>query len=250
MKFLLVTIFFLTGYFHLNTHNHEFMIKTEKEVLLGIFRPELHPDFTKAEYPYTLKEGMYLRKETYDAFRQMHDAAKKDGIQLVIVSATRTFQRQKEIWENKWNGNTLVGGRNLKQTVSDPIQRAEIILRFSSMPGTSRHHWGTDIDINSVSPAYFSKGKGQNEYNWLVSNATQYGFCQPYKLKGIERPSGYEDEPWHWSFIPLSCNMLEEYILKVTYEDIQGFQGADIASELHVLNNYVNGIHSDCKCKD
>ncbi len=48
------------------------------------------------------------------------------------------------------------------------------------MPQASRHHWGTDVDINSVEPEYFESGQGLKEYTWLQENAWKFGFCQPY----------------------------------------------------------------------
>jgi len=45
------------------------------------------------------------------------------------------------------------------------------------MPTASRHHWGTDVDINSVDPDYFMNGTGLKEYEWLKKNAYKYGFC-------------------------------------------------------------------------
>jgi len=222
------------------------MDNVDKNLLLGKFKPEAYENFVKVTAPYTQKDGIYLQKETYDAFRLMFDAAKKDGISLTIISATRNFDRQKVIWENKWNGTTLVGGKNLKTSIPDPVERAQKILTYSSMPGTSRHHWGTDIDINSVTNSYFQSAKGLKEYNWLVSNASDFGFCQPYKMKGTERMSGYEDEPWHWSYLPLSNELTNLYVQYITYDDIKGFQGDLTAEKIDVIKNFVLGIHSDC----
>lgn len=92
---------------------------------------------------YSAKEStQYLRKEAMQAFSSMHDAAKQDGITLKIISATRTFFAQKAIWEAKWS--------DAAELYPNAYTRAKYILRYSAMPGTSRHHWGTDIDINSI----------------------------------------------------------------------------------------------------
>ncbi|MCP4452814.1 MAG: M15 family metallopeptidase, partial [Planctomycetes bacterium] len=120
----------------------------DKKTLLGQFDPTSSKGFVQAQTPHASRAGLYLLGEVYDAFIQMHRAARADGISLVIVSATRNFEDQKRIWEGKWTGQRLVNDRNLAQTVLDPAQRARVILKYSSMPGTSRHHWGTDIDIN------------------------------------------------------------------------------------------------------
>jgi LAS superfamily LD-carboxypeptidase LdcB len=218
----------------------------EKNFLLGKFDPSSNEKFSKAVFPYTSKEGIWLQTEVLQAFMKMHDAAKKDGITLQIISATRNFSRQKQIWENKWTGKTLVGGKNLKNSVPDPLERALTILRYSSMPGTSRHHWGTDIDINSVELSYFKTAKGIREYTWLCENASSFGFCQPYKNKGTDRQTGYEDEPWHWSYLPVSEKLTMQYQKYISYSDISGFLGCETAEEAKVIENFVLGIHPDC----
>lgn len=214
--------------------------------VLGKMEYASHPDFAKVPMEIANKEGMYLRKEALDAFKRMQAAAKKDGILLVIISASRNFNHQKGIWEAKWNGQRLVNGQNLKTAVSDPASRAKEILKYSSMPGTSRHHWGTDIDINSLNSNYFKTGKGKKEYEWLRDNALEFGFCQVYSEKGSERLNGYEEEEWHWSFMPLSSRYLAYYKRNIKQTDIHGFDGAD-ALPFSEIRKYVLGISTDCK---
>ncbi|RMG26440.1 MAG: D-alanyl-D-alanine carboxypeptidase family protein [Bacteroidetes bacterium] len=216
--------------------------------LLGKYEPSQDSLFVKVEPPYGQDNGLgYLHKETYEAFKRMHEAAKSDGISLVIKSPTRNFYRQKEIWEAKWNGSRKVEGQNLSKSVPDPVQRALVILRYSSMPGTSRHHWGTDIDLNAFENDYFKSGQGLKEYNWLQAHAHEYGFCQPYTPKGPERPDGYEEERWHWSYLPLSRPYLEAYSLSITHDSIRGFAGAETAARIDVISKYVMGINPACK---
>jgi LAS superfamily LD-carboxypeptidase LdcB len=192
------------------------------------------------------REGMYLRKDVLEAFSKMRDAAKKDGVQLTIISAARNFNHQKRIWEAKWNGNRPVNGKNLKSDIPEPGKRAVAILKYSSMPGTSRHHWGTDIDINSLNPSYFESGKGKKEYEWLRDNAGQFGFCQVYSEKGPDRPHGYEEEKWHWSYIPIASKYTRYFERAVSQKDIVGFDGADALQFSHILK-YVSGIAPRCK---
>jgi LAS superfamily LD-carboxypeptidase LdcB len=176
----------------------------------------------------------------------MYEAAKKDGITLKIISATRNFSSQKGIWEAKWTGERIVEGKNLAKDVKDTVERAKIILHYSSMPGTSRHHWGTDIDINDLNDSYFTSGQGKKEYEWLVKNAPAYGFCQPYSPKGAERPNGYEEEKWHWSYMPVSRELARLYPQKVQYPMINGFKGCGTAASIDVIRNYVGGVSADC----
>ena len=122
--------------------------------LMGKFSASKRNDFIRINKRYASRTGMYMQKLPYDAFRAMHSAAKQQGITLKILSAARSFYHQKSIWEAKWNGKRRVGGiRNIKRTIKNPTKRARKILEYSSMPGSSRHHWGTDIDLNS-----FNKG--------------------------------------------------------------------------------------------
>jgi zinc D-Ala-D-Ala carboxypeptidase len=176
----------------------------------------------------------------------MRTAAAAAGVRLVILSATRNFDRQKIIWEDKWTGKRQVNGGNLSLTVQDPKQRALTILRYSSMPGTSRHHWGTDMDLNAFENDYFASGQGLKEYQWLQAHAAEYGFCQPYTAKGEDRPDGYEEEKWHWSYVPLSRLYLVAYTAKVNPADIQGFAGAAVAADIEVIRKYVLGVNTAC----
>lgn len=208
--------------------------------LTGKFDFVQHPDFESVSESYADRSGMYLRKETYAAFKKMHAAARQEGITLTIVSATRNFYRQKEIWEGKW-------ARFAAET-PEPEARARRILEYSSMPGSSRHHWGTDIDLNDLENASFERG-GPHErvYRWLVKNAHRYGFGQPYTPKGPERPAGYNEEKWHWSYLPLSKPFLQQYERLIADDQITGFTGAEIAPQIGIVRHYVLGIAPACK---
>lgn len=216
--------------------------------ITGKFDPAIHPDFTTILSEHANASGMLLRKDTYAAFVAMYDAARKDGVHLKIISATRNFDRQKQIWEKKWTGQTLVEGNvNLAQSVPDPVERAERILRFSSMPGTSRHHWGTDIDLNHLENDWFEHGEGLRIYEWLVAHAAEYGFCQPYSPKGPDRLNGYEEEKWHWSWLPVAQSLTNQASDLLNDSDIQGFLGDQTAPSIGVVANYILGINPLCK---
>lgn len=161
----------------------------------------------------------------------MFNQAKTENINLKIISGTRNFYEQKSIWQRKWERY-----KNLT-----PIKRAKKILEYSSMPSTSRHHWGTDIDLNNLNNSYFEKGGGKKEYNWLVNNANRYGFYQVYTSKENGR-KGYNMEKWHWSYMPLAKKYLKFYNENIRIDDINGFKGAELSKELDVINSYVNGI--------
>lgn len=217
--------------------------------LMGKFTQSEHPAIVMVPKALTDGDGSYyLHRQTLEAFQKMHAAAKADNVELTIVSAFRNFDRQKAIWEAKWNGHRLLEGKEKADEVyPDPADRATAILRYSSMPGSSRHHWGTDLDLNNLNNSYFASGEGLKVYNWLQANAAIYGFCQPYTAKGAERPHGYEEEKWHWSYMPLSAP-LTAYAQKYLQDSmIQGFAGAESAPMIGVVDKYVLGINAACK---
>ncbi len=214
--------------------------------LMGKFDPATHPDFEKVDIAYADREGHYLRRDAYEAFKRMHAAALAAGVRLKIISAARNFNRQKEIWEAKWNGNRLVDGQDISQTIPDPVLRARKILEYSSMPGSSRHHWGTDIDLNALTDAYFLKGEGLKILEWLSAHAHEYGFCRPYTAKGPDRPNGYEEEKWHWSYQPVAKELAQLARNRMDDSMIEGFKGAETATRIGIVKNYVLGVSGDC----
>jgi D-alanyl-D-alanine carboxypeptidase len=215
--------------------------------VMGQFDPAGHPDFVPIDVQYADRGGLYLHKDTYAAFLAMHKAAAKDGVRLVIRSAARSFDYQKGLWLRKWEGRANVDGQNLAKTMPDARQRALKILEYSAMPGSSRHHWGTDIDLNAFVNSYFEKGEGKKVYDWLQANAAKYGFCQPYTAKGPDRPNGYLEEKWHWSYLPIAVQLTELARKSLKDEMIQGFGGAEAAPAIGVVEKYVLGINEDCK---
>lgn len=219
----------------------------DRSYLTGKINYSDYPDFKVIASEHTTKNNEYLRGDVYEAFLKMRAEALKEGISLTIVSGARNFDRQKNIWEAKWKGERKVEGKNLALEVKDSAERARLILLYSSMPGTSRHHWGTDVDINSLEDEYFLSGKGKAEYEWLTRRAAEFGFCQVYSPKGKERPYGYEEEKWHWSYMPVASVLLKNYLVHISESDISGFAGSATAIKLKVKERYVGGINSACK---
>ena len=205
--------------------------------LLGKFDPAARPDFVAVGKPYADRAGMSLRREAVESFQKMWAAAHREGISLKIISSTRTFAQQKAIWEGKW--------ARFAAEAPEPEARARKILEYSSMPGASRHHWGTDFDLNDLNNSSFEAGgKHEKAYRWLAAHAHEYGFCQPYTAG---RPHGYKEEKWHWSYTPLSKPLLEQYEKTVTDAAFAGFQGSETAAQIQVVKHYAMGINAACR---
>jgi len=229
-----------TLFIHLSAQNHtqNFVVDEgfSKAELLGQIQPASHASFSLVPQKYASKTGIYLRTEVLFAFKALHQAAIDEGLEIRILSGTRSFAYQQSIWERKWEKPRYMGW--------DALDKALDILTYSSMPGTSRHHWGTDIDLNALENAYFESGEGREVYEFLNRCAPTFGFQQVYTPKDIPNSprSGYEEEKWHWSYTPISIPMLKAYNALISTEDIRGFQGASQADSVKIINDYVNGI--------
>ena len=161
-----------------------------------------------------------LRGEVYEAFLKMAKAAKKDGIEIQIVSGYRSFSHQQRIFDRKYKKFTAQG--------LTPEAAVEKIIEYSTIPGTSRHHWGTDIDIiqkNAFQPKnlliasnFENNGPFCPLKEWMDANATQFGF----KLVYTNDPNrkGFKYEPWHYTYLPTSKNMLNAYLQQDTHVKI------------------------------
>jgi LAS superfamily LD-carboxypeptidase LdcB len=152
-----------------------------------------------------------MHKEAKVAFMEMKKEAKKEGINIEVVSAYRSFQRQKEIFERKYKKYTSQGLNS-----SEAINK---IIEYSTIPGTSRHHWGTDIDIidaNTARPENVLKEEnfyGNGSYcklkEWLNEHSESFGFYEVYTNNSKRK--GFKYEPWHFSYAPVSKPMLQQY---------------------------------------
>ena len=216
------------------------------DFITGRFDPSSNEDFILIPEKYTDRPSMLMHKEAFMAFEKMWAAAKEAGHTLIIRSAARNFDYQRGIWERKWTGSTQLNDGSFANEIEDEVKRALKILEYSSMPGTSRHHWGTDIDFNSFENGWFESGEGLALYNWLTQNAASFGFCRPYTAKDGLRPYGYNEEKWHWSYTPLASKYLSYAKEWLTNDDISGFLGSEQAATIDVVNKYVFGINSSC----
>jgi LAS superfamily LD-carboxypeptidase LdcB len=161
---------------------------------------------------------MAIHYQVVDSLRLLLRDAQLAGFDLAIASSYRNFDRQALIWNAKARGERPVlddQEQALDISGLDSWQLAQAILRWSALPGASRHHWGTDLDIydrNAVAEGYqvqltqaeFSQG-GPFEalHHWLnerISAGEAHGFFRPYQRDF----AGVAPEPWHLSYAPLS----------------------------------------------
>jgi D-alanyl-D-alanine carboxypeptidase len=117
-----------------------------------------------------------------DAWRAMRAAAAADGIEIEIVSAFRSVDRQAEIVRGK-----LGRGLSLEQ-----------IFTASAPPGYSEHHTGCAVDVGTPEARALEQVFGETAaYRWLVERAGGFSFVLSYPRGNT---SGYAFEPWHWCY--------------------------------------------------
>jgi LAS superfamily LD-carboxypeptidase LdcB len=167
-----------------------------------------------------------LHAEAVTSFLAMRDDAAAAGIDLVAASSFRDFDRQVLLWNRKWSGEQSMldrRGQVIDPATLDDARRVDAILCWSAIPGGSRHHWGSDVDVidaaampegyavQLVSAEYAADGVFARLGGWLDANMARFGFYRPYGSVGC----GAGVEPWHLSYWPVSAAALESLSLPV-----------------------------------
>ncbi len=191
-----------------------------------------------------------LHRDVIEPFLGLRAAAAGEGFDLAVSSGFRDFDAQCAIWNRKFRGERPLldeHGAAIDATGLDDEQRVDCILRWSALPGASRHHWGSEVDLfdaAAVPPGYrvqlvpteFEPGGVFGRLaEWLANNALHHGFYRPYAtyLGGV-RP-----EPWHWSFAAVSGAATATLTPAVIAEAIAG---AELEGKAIVLER-LDAIH-------
>jgi LAS superfamily LD-carboxypeptidase LdcB len=156
-----------------------------------------------------------LHARVVTPFLNLRRAAEADGIDLVPMSSFRDFARQMDIWNGKFSGERPMydaAGVEVQACSLAPAARIDAILLWSALPGASRHHWGTELDLvdgNAAGPGHEDQltrqkfapgGPFYRLAEWLETHAPRFGFFRPFR--GVR--SGVQPEPWHVSFAPIA----------------------------------------------
>jgi LAS superfamily LD-carboxypeptidase LdcB len=194
-----------------------------------------------------VQEGLWFIPEVAEAYLDMCSAALKDGLEILVVSSYRSFNDQLSIWNRKFNGlldildlnEAKVDIKNLKA-----LEKIEKILYWSALPGGSRHHWGTDMDVidgavvrqninYQLVPSESSPdGIFHQLYTWLKKESARFGFYFPYQ--GLN--ANMYLEPWHISYASISKQFLTEIKPEIIREAILN---AEISGKAQVLKSLV-----------
>lgn len=201
-----------------------------------------------------------LHKDVITDFTALQNAANIDGISLDIASSYRSIERQLLIWNNKWQGKRPLydrAGNLLDAAKLTDKEKLDAILTWSALPGASRHHWGTDIDVYDapsvrasskplelVVAEYESSGPCYTLAQWMTENLAAYGFYRPY----LKDTGGVALEPWHISHIAISQHIQQLMTvdgLEVLIRSLNIEGKATILTDLNwIYENFVMNIQS------
>ena len=163
--------------------------------------------------------GAPVHRDLLGPFRELQGDALREGFELRILSGFRGFERQLSIWNRKATGQLAVlDSRAVPLDITTLSERELVfaILRWSALPGASRHHWGTDLDVydEAAKPVAYeiqlvpeevdAGGMFAPLHEWLdnrIASGDAYGFFRPYD---VDR-GGVAPERWHVSHAPTAA---------------------------------------------
>ena len=215
----------------------------------------------EASHLVEVQGGHHLQAEAAAAFAALQADALAAGFELAIASSFRSFDRQLAIWNGKADGSRPVHdeqGKAVDMAGLSTAARLHAILRYSAMPGTSRHHWGSDLDVFDrravgadyrvqLSPDEVSPGGVFDPvHRWLdqqMSAQKSHGFYRPY----ARDHGGVAPERWHLSYAPLAlpcAGALTVAALCASWDGLSGEQALLLREHLEadlqaLLNRYV-----------
>lgn len=137
-------------------------------------------DLVEFDQEYCNDEVQEGNREAVVAFKNMYEAAKKEGLGLVINSSYRSYQDQE----------------NICNTFKD-LYGEGYVTKYVALPGFSEHQTGLAFDIGSTTSKVFVESK---EYEWMKENAYKYGFILRF-TKANAYITGFRSEPWHYRYV-------------------------------------------------
>jgi len=163
------------------------------------------------------------------AFLDLRAAGARDGFDIEPISSFRDYKTQLRIWNHKFSGQKPLFSRDGVARDFSKLAEPQIvrhILEWSALPGASRHHWGTEIDVidrTAITSGYRPQllpqevepgGVFHPLHVWLDENIADYGFFRPYK----RYQGGVFEEPWHLSYAPASLPAIGEVSVELLFD--------------------------------
>lgn len=192
-------------------------------------------------------EGARLHREVLAPFLALRADAAVAGFDLAVDSAFRGFERQLSIWNRKARGELAVLDAAAEPLEIDRLSDRELvhaIMRWSALPGASRHHWGTDIDvfdararpdgyeIELIPEEVEEGGMFAPLHEWLddrIRSGRAHGFFRPYDRDR----GGVAPERWHISHGPTAAELMDSFSVGTLHATLES---ADLELRSAVLN--------------
>lgn len=143
----------------------------------------------KDKYTSGAESSKYLDKRIIEPFEQMCKAAANDGVTLISVSAYRSYNYQQNLYNRRVQ-------RCMNEEGLDEEAAKKKAATIVALPGTSEHHLGLAVDINSVETTF----ENTSAFRWLQKHAEEYGFIMRYP-KDKQSITKIIYEPWHYRYV-------------------------------------------------
>ncbi len=168
--------------------------------------------------------GVRAHREVVEPFRRLQSDARREGFDLQVLSGFRSFADQLSIWNRKTSGQLAVLDSDAAPLDIRKLSERELvfaILRWSALPGASRHHWGTDLDvydaaakpdgydIELIPEEVDSGGMFGPLHDWLDARMATNDGCEFYRPYDEDR-QGVAPERWHLSHVPVAAGYLAQ----------------------------------------
>ena len=180
-------------------------------------------------------QPIMIHAQVVEPFVALQAQSAKQGFDLQICSGFRSFERQLHIWNGKLSGLRPVvdkAGNPIVLEALSPWDQIQAVLRWSALPGASRHHWGTDFDVYDAAamPEGYQIQLTPEEvegagifapiHDWLDRSfdGDSLGFYRPY---GTDK-GGVAPERWHLSYAPIADIYAREHSADVIAERLAG----------------------------
>lgn len=192
--------------------------------------------------------GARLHRDVVAPLLALRDAARGEGFDLRILSGFRDFERQRSIWNRKVDGALPVLDGDARPVRVEALSEEALvfaILRWSALPGASRHHWGTDVDVFDAAarPEGYEVELIPEEvepggmfgplHAWLderIGAGSAFDFFRPYDRDR----GGVAPERWHLSHAPVAGGFASALTPEIVADTVRG---AGVRLERHVLDN-------------
>lgn len=190
--------------------------------------------------------GAFMHRDVVEPFLALREAGREHGFELAVDSGFRGFDRQLSIWNRKVRGELKVLDSDAVPLDIATLTERELvlaILRWSALPGASRHHWGTELDVfdAAAKPEGYTVELIPDEVNpggmfgplhaWLderMAAGSAFGFFRPYDRDR----AGVAPERWHLSCAPVAAHFEDGLTLEVLRATLEG---ADVGLKPVVL---------------